>query len=174
MIGRQATIAAMNASRPPRLKNPPPRAPRQPAAGAGIPAASAQQPLGEAEMAELDALLGSLPPQLESLDVVMLDGYLCGVLLQPRPVPEAAWLARITDLDAKPPPAGFDSARLAALAAGRLQAVLPDWEPVGSFGEHLYAIRPYSPYVPRAVQALVAHLRESLRQGFASAPAAGG
>ena len=70
-------------------------------------------------MAELDALLGSLPPQLESLDVVMLDGYLCGVLLQPRPVPEAAWLARITDLDAKPPPAGFDSARLAALVRRR-------------------------------------------------------
>ena len=70
-------------------------------------------------MAELDALLGSLPPQLEALDVVMLDGYLCGVLLQPRPVPEAAWLARITDLDAKPPPAGFDSARLAALVRRR-------------------------------------------------------
>ena len=70
-------------------------------------------------MAELDALLGSLPPQLEALDVVMLDGYLCGLLLQPRPVPEAAWLARITDLDAKPPPAGFDSARLAALVRRR-------------------------------------------------------
>ena len=67
-----------------------------------------------------------------------------------------------------------DFSAQAALAAGRLQAVLPDWEPVGSFGEHLYAIRPYSPYVPRAVQALVAHLRESLRQGFAWAPAAGG
>ena len=70
-------------------------------------------------MGELDALLGSLPPQHEALDVVMLDGYLCGVLLQPRPVPEAAWVARITDLDAKPPPAGFNSARLAALVRRR-------------------------------------------------------
>jgi uncharacterized protein len=70
-------------------------------------------------MAELDALLGSLPPQHEALDVVLLDGYLCGVLLQPRPVPEAAWVARITDLDAKPPPAGFNSARLAALVRRR-------------------------------------------------------
>jgi DNA-binding transcriptional LysR family regulator len=54
----------------------------------------------------------------------------------------------------------------AALAGGRLQRVLPDWVPVGSFGEHLYAIRPYSPYVPRAVQALVGYLRESLKGGF--------
>jgi uncharacterized protein len=70
-------------------------------------------------MAELDALLGSLPPQHEALDVVMLDGYLCGVLLQPRPVPEAAWIARITDLDARPPPASFNSGRLAALVRRR-------------------------------------------------------
>jgi DNA-binding transcriptional LysR family regulator len=46
-----------------------------------------------------------------------------------------------------------------ALRAGKLVPVLPGWQPVGSFGEQLYAIRPFSPYVPRAVQALVAHLR---------------
>ena len=61
-----------------------------------------------------------------------------------------------------------DFSAQAALEAGRLQRVLPDWVPVGSFGEHLYAIRPYSPYVPRAVQALVAYLREALRDGFAA------
>ena len=70
-------------------------------------------------MAELDALLNSLPPQYDALDVVMLDGYLCGVLLQPRPVPEAEWLAHVTDLDGKAPPAGFDRARLAALVRRR-------------------------------------------------------
>jgi DNA-binding transcriptional LysR family regulator len=59
-----------------------------------------------------------------------------------------------------------DFSAQAALEAGKLQRVLPDWVPVGSFGEHLYAIRPYSPYVPRAVQALVGYLRESLRDGF--------
>ncbi|NRF69560.1 LysR family transcriptional regulator [Aquincola sp. S2] len=59
-----------------------------------------------------------------------------------------------------------DFSAQAALAAGRLVEVLPGWQPVGSFGEHLYAIRPYSPYVPRAVQALVGYLRESLREGF--------
>ena len=59
-----------------------------------------------------------------------------------------------------------DFSAQAALQAGKLQLVLPDWVPVGSFGEHLYAIRPYSPYVPRAVQALVGYLRETLRGGF--------
>jgi len=59
-----------------------------------------------------------------------------------------------------------DFSAQAALESGKLQRVLPDWVPVGSFGEHLYAIRPYSPYVPRAVQALVAYLREALRGGF--------
>ena len=38
--------------------------------------------------------------------------------------------------------------------------------PVGAFGERIYAIRPYSPVVPRAVQALVGHLREVLAGGF--------
>ena len=107
----------MNASRPPRSVKSPPRPPRpQAAAPAGAPAA---RPLDEQEMAELDALLGSLPPQHDALDIVMLDGYLCGVLLQPRPVPEAEWLAHVTDLDGKAPPAGFDRARLAALVRRR-------------------------------------------------------
>ena len=59
-----------------------------------------------------------------------------------------------------------DFSAQAALRAGKLVPVLPGWQPVGSFGEQLYAIRPYSPYVPRAVQALVAHLRAGLQAGF--------
>ena len=59
-----------------------------------------------------------------------------------------------------------DFSAQAALRAGKLVRVLPGWQPVGSFGEQLYAIRPYSPYVPRAVQALVAHLRLGLQAGF--------
>jgi DNA-binding transcriptional LysR family regulator len=54
-----------------------------------------------------------------------------------------------------------------ALRAGKLVPLLPAWQPVGSFGEQLFAIRPYSPYVPRAVQALVGFLRETLAPGFA-------
>ena len=61
-----------------------------------------------------------------------------------------------------------DFSAQAALRAGKLVSVLPGWQPVGSFGDHLYAIRPYSPYVPRAVQALVGFLRESLAGGFAA------
>lgn len=49
---------------------------------------------------------------------------------------------------------------------GLLRPVLPDWTPVGTFGGFLFAIRPYSPYVPRAVHAFVAHLRETLQHGF--------
>jgi len=60
-----------------------------------------------------------------------------------------------------------DFSAQSALRAGRLQAVLPGWRPVGAFGERIYAIRPYSPVVPRAVQALVAYLREVLAAGFA-------
>ena len=46
--------------------------------------------------------------------------------------------------------------------AGRLAHLLPGWKPVGAFGDAVYAIRPYSPYVPRAVSAFVEHLRRAL------------
>ena len=42
-----------------------------------------------------------------------------------------------------------------------LVPVLPTWSPVGFFGERLYALRPWSTRVPRAVQCLVEHLRKS-------------
>ena len=60
-----------------------------------------------------------------------------------------------------------DFSAQAGLASGKLVRVLPEWRPIGSFAEQLYAIRPYSPYVPRAVQALVGYLREALKGGFA-------
>ena len=43
---------------------------------------------------------------------------------------------------------------------------VPDWRPVGLFGDSLCAIRPYSPTVPKAVQVFVAWLREALKEGF--------
>lgn len=61
-----------------------------------------------------------------------------------------------------------DFSAQSALRAGKLVPVLPGWQPVGGFGEQLFAIRPYSPYVPRAVQALVGYLRKSLAAGFAA------
>jgi DNA-binding transcriptional LysR family regulator len=60
-----------------------------------------------------------------------------------------------------------DFSAQAALRQGKLVSVLPDWKPVGAFAESIYAIRPYAPHVPRAVAALVEHLRKGLRAGFA-------
>ena len=54
----------------------------------------------------------------------------------------------------------------AALEAGKLVRVLPAWRPVGTFAEQILAVRPYSPHVPRAVQALVAFLRDAFGRGF--------
>ena len=60
-----------------------------------------------------------------------------------------------------------DFSAQAALRQGKLVQVLPDWKPVDAFAETIYAIRPYAPHVPRAVTALVAHLRQGLAGGFA-------
>lgn len=49
--------------------------------------------------------------------------------------------------------------------AGRLQLLLPGWKPAGVFGDAIYAIRPYSAYVPRAVRAFVEFLKAELRVG---------
>jgi DNA-binding transcriptional LysR family regulator len=55
-------------------------------------------------------------------------------------------------------------------AAGELVPVLPQWRPVGFFGERLQAIRPWAPRTPRAVQCVIDHLRETLSRGFAPPP----
>jgi DNA-binding transcriptional LysR family regulator len=52
------------------------------------------------------------------------------------------------------------------LGARQLVQVLPQWQPRGFFGERLYAIRPWAPQVPRAVQCFVDHLRQLLARGF--------
>lgn len=59
-----------------------------------------------------------------------------------------------------------DFSASADLAAGTLVQVLPQWQAVGGFGDTLFAIRPYSPYVPRAVRIFVDFLREQFRDGF--------
>ncbi len=77
------------------------------------------EPLAEHEIDALQALLDTLPASLEPLDVMSLDGYLAGVLLQPDAVPEAQWLRHIVDVDGRVAPAGFDTARLHGLARRR-------------------------------------------------------
>jgi len=59
-----------------------------------------------------------------------------------------------------------DFSAQAALQAGKLVEVLPQWKPTGAFAEQLYAVRPYASHVPRAMAVFVAWLREALREGF--------
>lgn len=59
-----------------------------------------------------------------------------------------------------------DFSAQSGLQSGKLVEVLPDWKPVGAFAEQLYAIRPYSAHVPRAVTLFVSYLREALAAGF--------
>lgn len=47
--------------------------------------------LNDAEIRELDDLLAAVPDPWEALDVVMLDGYLCGLLVQPQPPSPGDW-----------------------------------------------------------------------------------
>ena len=53
-----------------------------------------------------------------------------------------------------------------ALQAGRLVHVLPDWHPVNSFGDFIYAVRPYAAHVPRAVAAFVDYMKGQYAGGF--------
>ncbi len=77
------------------------------------------QPLTDAEMQALQARLDALPAPLQPLDLSSLDGYLCGVLLQPRTVPSADWLRHVADVDANAAPPGVDLAPLHALVLRR-------------------------------------------------------
>ena len=76
-------------------------------------------PLSDDEVSELEQLLDSLPGPLEPLDISALDGYLCGVLLQPRPVPAAQWLRWVGDVEGQALPPGPQAERLALLAQRR-------------------------------------------------------
>ena len=57
-----------------------------------------------------------------------------------------------------------------AMSASRksLVAVLPGWRTQGFFGQNIYAIRPWAPKVPRAVQCFVEYLREAFMKAATS------
>ncbi len=65
--------------------------------------------LTDAEFAELDDLLLDTPEPLEPVDAVMLDGYLCGVIVQPVLLETATWLAHVFDFDGRPLPDDADA-----------------------------------------------------------------
>jgi uncharacterized protein len=71
--------------------------------------------LSDAEFNELDDLLEATPEPLQALDASMLDGYLCGVLVQPRLIPVEEWLPPIFDYEGGSLPADVDPAWLARL-----------------------------------------------------------
>ena len=82
--------------------------------------------LTDAEFAELDELLASTPEPLEPVDVVMLDGFLCGVLVQPVLLQPEAWLAHVFDFEARSLPDDADPAwrdRVTALVLRRYAAL---------------------------------------------------
>ena len=89
-----------------------------------LPAASVD--LTDAEFQELDDLLDATPEPLLPMDAVMLDGYLCGVLVQPVTIAPAEWLPYVFDAEGRPWPEGADPAgheRAQALALRRHSAL---------------------------------------------------
>ena len=76
-------------------------------------------PLNDDEIERLQTLLDALPAPLQPLDVSALDGYLCGVLLQPKPVPASRWLPHVCDLDGRAAPPGAALAELHSLVHRR-------------------------------------------------------
>ncbi|HEY1091063.1 MAG TPA: UPF0149 family protein [Burkholderiaceae bacterium] len=71
------------------------------------------QDLTDAEFAELDELLAATPAPLQALDASMLDGYLCGVIVQPRLLTIDEWLPNIFDYDGGLLPEDVDATWLA-------------------------------------------------------------
>jgi uncharacterized protein len=76
-------------------------------------------PFTDDDIARLQSLLDAVPPPLQPLDISALDGFLCGVLLQPRPVPAAQWQRWVLDIEGRPLPAGAGAEELLALAGRR-------------------------------------------------------
>lgn len=76
-------------------------------------------PLTDSDLDALQDLLAALPPPLEALDVMAIDGFLCGVILQPRVVPPADWQRLAIDIEGRPVPAGHDVTPLLAMLQRR-------------------------------------------------------
>ena len=75
--------------------------------------------LSDADIERLESLLDALPEPLQPLDVSALDGYLCGVLLQPRRLLAGQWLRFVVDVDGRPAPGGPELDELQVLVLRR-------------------------------------------------------
>jgi uncharacterized protein len=100
------------------------------------PTHAASRDLSDAKFAELEDLLAETPEPLEPCDAVMLDGYLCGVIVQPVLHPPEQWLPNVFDLEGRPLPDDADPewrARTTALVLRRHAALTRDLAEDGAF-----------------------------------------
>jgi uncharacterized protein len=95
-------------------------------------------PLTDGEREQLESLLDAVPAPLAPPDISALDGFLVGVLLQPKAVAEADWLRWTHDFDnGQPAPQGFDLRPLQTLVRRRH----------GELGRAIAARRWFDPWV---------------------------
>jgi uncharacterized protein len=100
------------------------------------PAGGSAQDLGDAEFSELDTLLAQVPEPLEPLDVVMLDGFLAAIVVQPELIDAERWLPYVFDAgghrwgEAEPSP---EQRRARELIARRHAAINRSLAEHGSF-----------------------------------------
>lgn len=97
-----------------------------PSYNAPIPSQEVSRDLTDAEFAELDELLADTPEPLQPCDAVMLDGFLCGVLVQPVLLKAEDWLPYVFDFEGQPLPGDVDATwrdRTAALVMRRHAAL---------------------------------------------------
>lgn len=80
---------------------------------------AAADALGDADIEALQRLLDSVPAPLEPLDVSSLDGFICGVLLQPNEIAAHAWLRYVFDIEGRALPDDFDAQPLQRLVLRR-------------------------------------------------------
>ncbi len=76
-------------------------------------------PLTDHDIEHLQSLLDALPTSVQPLDVVALDGYLCGVLLQADDIPEIDWWPGVVDVEGRALPPGLKAEALLALVRRR-------------------------------------------------------
>lgn len=79
--------------------------------------------LTDAQIDQLQRLLDAVPAPLEPLGADAVDGWLAGVVLQPRTVPESAWLKWVFDVDGRALPASYDPAPLRDLLQHRYRQI---------------------------------------------------
>ena len=83
------------------------------------PAPESEDDFDEHDLERLQSLLDQVPEPLQPLDISAVDGFLCGLLLQPEEIRVTDWLPCITDIEARPLPGGFDARPLHALIQRR-------------------------------------------------------